>query len=491
MSTESLPSHVTAFLVAARAAHVKKDARKVDASIRAALDAVAFPKTFPDVVYPLVEDLTPTQRALAEVLAREDLQSPWERLPSRETSRRWLGLDPPGPLEALIDHGGRRVLVWHALRTADHRATAALVAKLPPAHQLDVLACLGGPAWAYRIDPDEDVVWAIASKLDSAGRNSAGRAWALARLRGGRGADAHEEEALEKQLAFFVLVRAGHAIDPAWDAFLPIGTSVPPAIAAECARAVPLDRLERVAIAMLEKAFGPKAIQIGLAILAHHDSPAVARFVWTKSERSFPHHKDAERRALIAIAEKHPGAREALVSLRGKVPRARRLAVSARLAPRSEADLTKLQCAQLVEAGRRWDRKDLPVARRLSVDENDSAAIGAVLEHLSIAENGKPTFEAWLYQGDSGTFFTAGTTKVIARRIQGAVELAGKQDTALADALGRLDVSKAAERPLAEVRAATQAGLAAKQTAPTRRTPAKKTPAKKTPAKKTPAKKKT
>jgi len=111
-----------------------------------------------------------------------------------------------------------------------------------------------------------------------------------------------------------------------------------------------------------------------------------------------------------------------------------------------------------------------------------------VLEHVTLTENGKPAFEAWLYAGDSGTFFTAGTTKVIAQRIQMGIHLEGKKkDPALADALGRVSESKDAARPLADVRAATLAGLAAKKAG----TAAPETSSKKTASKKTASKKTT
>jgi hypothetical protein len=131
--------------------------------------------------------------------------------------------------------------------------------------------------------------------------------------------------------------------------------------------------------------------------------------------------------------------------------------------------------------------------RRLSCDENDESALGAVLEHVTLTENGKPAFEAWLYAGDSGTFFTAGTTKIVAQRIQAGIQLEGKKkDPALADALGRVSESKDAARPLADVRAATLAGLAAKNAglAAPETTAAEKTVSKKTTSKKTTSKKK-
>jgi hypothetical protein len=513
-----LPPPVAKLVDDALAAHAKGDRQTGNKMLVEALRAVSFPTTFPDVVYPLPSELTPEQRALAERLARTDVFLPWEWVPSGATARRWLGIDPPGPLETMVEHEGARLPLWRVLcLTQKGPRVPPIVATLPMPLRLDVLAALDTEAWGYRIHGDARGAWALASSLGAEARD-----WALARLA------AAAPKALEtflahgslgEQLAFFALVRAGHAIDPAWDLYLPISTEVPVEISAECARALSLDRLEAVAPALLEKTHGAHAIQIGLELLAAHDSPAIARFVWTKSERSFPHHRDAERKRLAAIGEHKPGVGEVVASFSKRAPKKRSLVVSARLAPRSERDLSELQAAQLIEAGKRWDRKELPAARRLSCDENDESALGAVLEHVTLTENGKPAFEGWLYAGDSGTFFTAGTTKVVAQRIQMGIHVEGKKkDPALADALGRIRESKDAARPLADVRAATQAGLAARRagktdstdatlsstssrtaaaekTTPTpetttpKKTAAKKTTAKKTAAKKTAAKK--
>lgn len=158
---------------------------------------------------------------------------------------------------------------------------------------------------------------------------------------------------------------------------------------------------------------------------------------------------------------------------------------------------TKHQKAQLVAAGKLWDGKALPVERRLSPDENDEAALGAVLEHVVIGDaTGKAVYDAWLYAGDSGAFFRAGTTTLIADRIQDAMQMKGKGNEALADALSGIGYSEKAHSKRADIRAATLAGLAAKQVrtekAPTKKKTAPKKPAKKAPtkpAKKAPTKK--
>jgi hypothetical protein len=133
------------------------------------------------------------------------------------------------------------------------------------------------------------------------------------------------------------------------------------------------------------------------------------------------------------------------------------LAVAREHVPRDEGDLTELQARQLVESGRCWDNDALPAARRLSLDENDEAAFGAVIAHVTLDENGEAAFEAWLH-GDAGAFFVAGTTDVVAVRDGAVTALEGElEDDALLDALSAVGLSKAAVRPLRAVAAATVA----------------------------------
>lgn len=196
-----------------------------------------------------------------------------------------------------------------------------------------------------------------------------------------------------------------------------------------------------------------------------------------------PRAQDVVRRHLAAKRKKRltPREKTALVALErrmkalepstgkprvaaAKPAKARSLEVTARHTPRSEADLTPLQAKQLVETGRRWDEQKLAAARRLSLDENDEAALGAVLEHVTVSENGEPTFEAWLH-GDSGTFFAVGSTRVVALRGDGATVLEGDEaDDTLVAAFSKIGPSKAAVRSVRDVRAATAKGSATPKT---------------------------
>lgn len=462
MPTTELPADAQAALESARAAHQRGDENAAKTALERAFVAVDFPAKGPDPMFPLPDSLTPPQRALAEIVVGEGLPHDVNRLPGGVSARRWIGLDPPGPLETPVVHEGREVPIWYPLRLArrsDEELDATRAVPLPA--RLEVLACFEGLCWTYRIDSDVRAVWKHVAALDAAALRAC-REWALARLRAGTPPPLEKvkgSRTLGERLAFYVLAETGEPIEEAWDVFLPIATEVPPTISGGCSRALTTARVERVAPALLRQSFGPKGIEAGLEILRHHDSPAVARVVWEVSERSFPHNRKAERQKLAERAETKPAVAAMLAGAQKGVPAPRTLTVVARLAPKQEPDLSPTQAAQLVEAGRRWGGKKVPVARLLSVDENDEAAIGAVLEHLTIHEHGKHAFDAWLYMGDSGTFFAPGTTKVVAELIQGGIQLPqGKRDPALADALGLLRTSRQARRPLAEVKEATARG---------------------------------
>lgn len=473
-----LPSNVAELLDRAQAALAEGKRADAEKLVVEGFGRVGYPSTGVSVRYPIASELPPLARAYAEQVIARALPAGHAWIPGGISARRWIGLDAPGPLEREVEAGGRRVPLWYALAAAEDapRGTPerarplAAVEALPMVERLAALAELARWAWTYRIVPHLHSYWTLAAT----GLGREGRAWARAVLERAEG-DRHdtgenEDATFGDRLAFFALVRAGEPIAPAWDRFLPISTEVPIPIAVECAAALPLARLEAVAPELLRKCYAQQTIDLGTALLRHHDSQAIAERVLETTKRSAPHARKAEHAALAEIAKTKPGVAAALAKASADAPKARKLEVTWRSSPRSPSDLTPIMAKQLVEAGRLWDRKKLPVERRLSVDENDEAAIGAVLEHLRLSENGKPAFDAWLLMGDSGAFFVPNTTKVVALRIQRGIELAsGKRDAALEEALASVRESEGAVRPLAEVKTATQAGAAKKPAAKTKK----------------------
>lgn len=131
--------------------------------------------------------------------------------------------------------------------------------------------------------------------------------------------------------------------------------------------------------------------------------------------------------------------------------------------------IVKSQQSQVEKAGKLYDGKALPAARRVSTDMQDEHNFAGTLEVRAIADaKGKLAYDAYTYNGDSGTVFKAGTTTVVAEIVQGGMEC---QNEALGDAL--------------------EAALEAKPKKPVAMKPAaKKKPPKKKPAAKRPAKRK-
>ena len=452
------------------AGRVAEHNEKVDA-LEAAWEAVGGgPRCYGEVVFSLPSELPPVQRAFAELCAIENLPHD-APMPSGDVLRRWLGLEPPGVLEESVTVGGRHAPVWRLLQ--EKVPAAEVLAQLSTEKQLALLSAYAGEVWAYRISLDRALAWRSSVTETLRGE---GEPWARATLARWTPATHHAFESGSKyrtlslaqgttNLAFFALVRAGVEIDPKWDELLPMDLSVPVSIFLECAAALPLDRLERAAMAVLESDWGPSAFEHGVALLRKVDSREIAEAVIAICSKNSPHHRKVRMTTLLEIGERQPNVKAAVLVALGKAPKPIHLQVLARSQPRAASDLSKTQAAQLVAAGKLWDGKSLPVERRLSLDENDESALGPILEHVVIGNaDKKPLYEAWLYAGDSGAFFVAGKTTVIAQRIQDATTT-GKPNDALCDALSAIGYSSKAVRAVADVRAATEAGAAARAAA--------------------------
>ncbi|OKJ49566.1 hypothetical protein AMK27_36615 [Streptomyces sp. CB02009] len=85
--------------------------------------------------------------------------------------------------------------------------------------------------------------------------------------------------------------------------------------------------------------------------------------------------------------------------------------------------LNTTQLEQLRLSGIAYDGQDLPPEERISShDESELESVLNSCELWDVATDGFVVFEAWLYQGDSGSIFKAGTTEMIAEIIQCGLE---------------------------------------------------------------------
>jgi hypothetical protein len=127
------------------------------------------------------------------------------------------------------------------------------------------------------------------------------------------------------------------------------------------------------------------------------------------------------------------------------------------LRPDGVDELTPLQQAQLVAAGKRYDGGEYSAAERLSFEGSDAHPGGqkqsfkGFLEIREIvdASSGRPAYDAFLYMVDSGTIFRTGTTDVVADIIQCGLEC---DDEALEAALDAV----VADEPAMEEKAASK-----------------------------------
>jgi hypothetical protein len=427
-----------------------------------AREAVGLPSLPPPpVLFALPSALSPAQRAFAELCGR--CRVPHDAaMPDSPSLLAWLAVEPPTVLEEDITIDGRTAPVWRLLQ--EGVPGERLLPVLPVEKQLALAAAYASATWAYRVAPRSDFAWTTSIAQNLRGE---GEAWARATLAGWTppthgvfsGGGTWRRLSLPAgttDLAFFALARAGAMIEPTWDELLPVGPEVPVAILLECAAALPLERLEQAADKALRQ-IGGWGIYRGIELLRAYDSRVIADTVIAITANSTPKNRKNELATLLDIGATKPNVKAAVLAATGKAPKPLRLEVLLRMQPRSVSDLSEVQAAQLIAAGERWDGKKLPIERRLARDENDEAALGVNLEHVVIGAKRKPMYEAWLYAGDSGAFFDADTTRLIAERIQRGVVIHGKKDEALAVALDEIAAS-AAVPSTSDTAAALEAG---------------------------------
>jgi hypothetical protein len=389
-----------------------------------------------------VEELTDEQRAVFVALTNERWisLSSVAALPEPWPMRRWLGLAPPGILEELGCNDAM-----------DDDALDALLATAPPQRRVEAYC----EAWLANYAP---ACGAFFEELREIAPSALAYAReTLARIR---------PPAYARVALFAAFSASATTVPEGLDAGFALSYRLPGEPLSEpCSTRFLLEQFMAIA--------EPRRDAVLTSILdARRESGTYEAAVFLLERCGpLPRARAAMHRKLRQLGAKRltAGEKRALSSLvkrmkvleSGGAPAARALAprtlvVLREHVPTDESELTVLQARQLVEAGRCWDNDAHPAARRLSLDENDEAAFGAVLAHVTLAENNVPVFEAWLH-GDSGTFFVAETTDVVAVRDGGvtAMEDAHNDNDALLVALSTVGLSKAAVRPVAAVRAAT------------------------------------
>lgn len=397
------------------------------------------------------DQLEPSQRAgLAQLASYPGLPIFPYPVPSVGWAiRQWLGLDPPGPLFAQDAKGGTLYdTLRAALQRSEHEALGRLVS-LPMPQRLEVLAdlqlvphdygathvsyLLGNP---HVVPPNPEPVGRVLEEIGPGSgewaRRLADRMIALD--------DApplfHREKPAGNRMGLFetrtlclpvflAMARGGGAIEPRFDRILWFERWTDPAIVHDCIGAIPEDRREQaildVLAASLDTAF------FAGEILPRYPGARVASSILVLAPGSAD--PRAVLRAVKAAAKQNPAIAAELAKHEMSIPRLR---VADRKAPPRPAELDGIAVQQLEAAAVGNDGTPWTAAQILAGEAGQEFAPENV-EMLRIENaRGEHAYDAWLIVPDSGTIFRAGTTEVVAERVQGALECA---DPALRAAL--------------------------------------------------------
>jgi len=371
-----------------------------------------------------VDELTPEQRNVVIVLSEDEipLQAGWSRIyKAARWRRRWLGIDPPSVLDELDASGRPRY------------ESADPLSGLPADRHLE--ACVEGMLGEYPGPWSELLGNVVATHGQHAGPYAARVLPTLG----------HEASYIIDTVApalFLALARSKTPIPEAADRLFPIARHgqlpVRPEWVVEIAAAIPPGRREAAVIGSMQRSDG-RANDVLLsvvAILEKDPMPDVidAALAYAKERKKTrdSHVKGGVvkcERTLVAMKRGAPSApskpREPIV-----------LRVESILRPTSVTELDVMRTKQLRIAGDLWEGKRRPPQRRLDEEGDDDASFGGVCEWRVLADD-KRRYDAWLFAGDSGQYFIAGTTKRIGEMIQRSVSvhLEKDVDTGLVEAL--------------------------------------------------------
>jgi hypothetical protein len=395
-------------------------------------------------------ELSVEQRTLAEILARTPgpnlTQTP---MPAAAWVRRqWLGIDPPGPLFRVQVGGEPLYFAARAARRDGNPVLARLLAALPDAERTAALCDLRLIALDCWSSPAEGM---LQGRLPDLG--PAAGPWATSFADRLLALFAPHQPAAERgnlngipidlsRAAFLSLVRAEVPLEPRWDALLPLAPWIPAAERTRCLRALPAERREAaVATALGRIFFTNHRVALALELLAGFPLASAAACV-VENIASAPEVERA-RAVLRAAAERSAAVAAVVQPLDAKLARTPRLRAAKRIDPIERKDLDALRAKQLEAANKKYGGKKLTVDQLFALEGEGEEAGEVIMPSLCELvliedEKGTPTHDAWMYMGDSGTIFAAGTTKVVAEIIQGGLECKRLPlKLALQDALAR------------------------------------------------------
>ena len=420
-----------------------------------------------------LEALAPVQRGLLVVFSEDEIPigSATAAKGYARRRRRTLEIEPAGMLEALVDGRPRYLLHSDEGRRPFVDPPIDVSEGLPDDQRVEALVegLLGG----YPGDHQLALELLLPTHAKLAGDYAARTLPTLG----------HEESGVlhwASAALFTALARSATPVPGDGDRLFSIARAgqrpIPPERVLEHALALPPGRRERAMIGSMARSDGIVSdLLAGVAfVLERQPMPEVLDAAIEHAAKAKKTPLDPHVRQKLVVVE-----RQLLTMKRGAPAKAAApaapivLRVEGLCRPRTVAELDPIRVAQLRIAGDRWEGVKRPAERRLVVDENDEASFGGVCEWRVLADaSGKHRYDAWLYAGDSATYFLAGSTRPIAEMLQRSVATLRDQDagTGLAEAL------RAASR--------TEAGVGAPPAVPSAPPDASKKPTSKKPTSK-------
>ena len=165
-------------------------------------------------------------------------------------------------------------------------------------------------------------------------------------------------------------------------------------------------------IAALRKLVPAAAVFCVLAHVEEFPSERLVKFAFSLMPKVESYYKGDALRGFEALRSKVPAVNGPLDQYTKKQKPTPRLTIGRVLEPREVGDLNRRQQRQLARAGELFDGKRLGAAKRLEPDGD------AFLSYLRITElhdaAGRPAYDVFEYNTDTGSIFKAGTVDEVA-----------------------------------------------------------------------------
>lgn len=421
-------------------AKVDLDTRDNGRAIDAAFAAVSYPL---ESIAPRADMLTPQQRAVAEVITDLDLHTQNndidQQMPrSQAFRRRWLGLDPAGPLQKEvtfeIEDEKHKEPLWRAALMLEDSGDGAetLAEKMSLTERLTLWGELM-LSWPEDFGMEAEWFFTNSGHAELLKLGSSAGEWAKAFADTFLAVTDKKPESTPWPL-FLALVRAKVPIEPRWDVLLPLNSyGAMDKLFLECVKAIPAERRAEAILGRTKnnRGFASTVVWAIINVLRTVPDPRLLQLALGRL-------KELEgvgpRRALIALTTasgKNPQLLATIDAFKKGRPAPLQLFVKEIRQPR--AGFSELDKKQLLVAGQAAFGRKVPIEALLANDKHSEETLLHLLEYRSIVDAaGKPAYDVWQYLGDTGEIFKAGTTKSVGGINQGSVEV---DDARLCEAL--------------------------------------------------------